>query len=136
MGIIHLHQDNFQPGPVGNRIMPASNKVGPPGVMTFESGLDYSDDEDDTVDEDVIPTKDVIPNEDEIPDGNEIPMGEVELDDEGSVSGDQSRETKVVEAGDDYSDYYGAARRDGGRGRRRGYRMPCWSPLCPVDWVS
>merc|ERR1712055_884850 len=103
MGIIHLHQDNFQPGPVGNRIMPASNKMGPPGMMTFESGLDYSDDEDDTVDEDVIPT------EDEIPDGNEIPMGEVELDDEDSVSGDQSGKTKVVEAGDDYSDYYGAA---------------------------
>ena len=55
---------------------------------------------------DVIPNKDVIPNEDEIPDGNVIPNGEVELDEEGSGSGDQSRQTKVAEAGNDYNDQW------------------------------
>merc|ERR1711970_1300252 len=132
--IIHLHQDNFQPGPVGNRIVSASKQRGPSydlgpvsydfgSVMTsyprrYEGGQDYSDDDADTVDQDVIPNKDVIPNEDEIPNGNVKPMmGEVEYE-VGSGSGDQSGGTKVVEAGDDYSDqripeYYGAAKSNG-----------------------
>merc|ERR1719244_1905806 len=110
--IIHLHQDNFQPG-----------LVQPRGPRRYEGGQDYSDDDADTVDEDVIPNKDVIPNEDEIPDGN-VMMGEVELDAEVSGSGDQSGQTKVVEAGEDYSDHWKPKKpkRYGGRGRRRGYR--------------
>merc|ERR1719184_278387 len=72
-------------------------------ARNFEHGMEYSDDDADTVDGD------------EIPDGNIIPNGEVELDEEGS---DQSGETKVVEAGDDYMDQW-APNRDGGRGRRR-----------------
>ena len=42
--IIHLHQDNFQPGPVGNRIMPAGKDAGMMG-WNSESGLDYSNGE-------------------------------------------------------------------------------------------
>merc|ERR1719244_1985634 len=116
--IIHLHQDNFQPGPGngGNRIV--TGNLTPRGHREDELGSDYSDDDADTVDEDVIPNKDVIPNEDEIPNGNLKPMmGEVEYE-VGSGSGDQSGGTKVVEAGDDYSDqripeYYGAAKSNG-----------------------
>merc|ERR1712215_143470 len=107
-------------------------------TKVVEAGDDYSDQR--------------IPAKNEARDGGQgsdycavdymnLMTGKVELDEKGSGSGDQSGGTKVVEAGDDYSDqrtpkYYGAAKRDGGRWRRRGYRVPCWSPLCPVDWVS
>merc|ERR1712215_435431 len=92
--IIHLHGvDNFQPGPAR----------GSPRGRSIEGGSDYSDDDAETVNEAEIPTGDVVP------DGDVIPNEEVELagndeEGEGSVSGDPSGETKVVEAGADYSD--------------------------------
>merc|ERR1711970_270469 len=92
--IIHLHGvDNFQPGPVGNRIVNPIRLKGP-GTMRrrpriYEKGTDYSDDDAETVDEagDVVLNGDVIPNE-------EIKLvGKDEEAGEGSVSGDQAGET-------------------------------------------
>jgi len=86
--IIHLHQDNFQPGPVGNRILNPNKHPSTPArrdgrrpsknfeseiiyapeqyIMNIENpepGNDYSDDKVETVDENVMPNEDVIPNE-------------------------------------------------------------------------
>merc|ERR1711887_525386 len=118
--IIHLHGvDNFQPGPAR----------GSPRGRSIEGGSDYSDDDAEPVDEAEIPTGDVVP------DGDVIPNEEVELagndveEGEGPVSGDPSGETKVVEAGADYSDqrwappyhqrYPGGYGQDFGRFHRR-----------------
>merc|ERR1711887_508967 len=87
--IIHLHGvDNFQPGPAR----------GSPRGRSIEGGSDYSDDDAEPVDEAEIPTGDIVPTEDIELDGQDEEEGE------GSVSGDPSGETKVVEAGADYSD--------------------------------
>merc|ERR1719430_2139506 len=70
----------------------------------IEGGSDYSDDEAEPVDEAEIPTGDVVPNGDVIPNEEVELAGNDEEEGEGPVSGDPSGETKVVEAGADYSD--------------------------------
>merc|ERR1712055_423410 len=94
--IIHLHGvDNFQPGPAR----------GSPRGRSIEGGSDYSDDDAEAVDEAEIPTGDVVPNGDVIPNEEVELAGNDEEEGEGSVSGDPSGQTEVVEAGADYSDY-------------------------------
>merc|ERR1712212_270818 len=87
--IIHLHYDDFQPGPPRG---PQPN-MGYVGKRRPEGGFDYSDDEDETVDEAAIPNE-------------EIEVGEGEEEEDGSGSEDQSGEPKIVEAGDDYHDHW------------------------------
>merc|ERR1712212_567337 len=87
--IIHLHYDDFQPGPVRG---PQPN-FGYVGKRRPEGGFDYSDDEEETVDEAAIPNE-------------EIEVEEDEEEEDGSGSDDQSGEAKIVEAGDDYHDHW------------------------------
>merc|ERR1712183_1229861 len=79
--IIHLHYDDFQPGP--------ARGPEPVGRRRFEGGFDYSDDEAETVDEAVIPNE-------------EIEVGEEEED----GLDDQPVQPQAEEAGDDYSDHW------------------------------
>merc|ERR1739846_45516 len=54
--IIHLHYDDFQPGP--------ARGPEPVGRRRFEGGFDYSDDEEETVDEAVIPNDEIEAGDD------------------------------------------------------------------------
>merc|ERR1711970_1005686 len=84
--IIHLHYDDFQPGPVRG--------PEPVGRRRFEGGFDYCDVEEVTVDEVVIPN-------------DKIEVGEEEEEEDGSGLDDLPVEPQAEEAGDDYSDHWG-----------------------------
>merc|ERR1712212_584026 len=125
--IIHLHYDDFQPGPVRGP-QPNIGYVGKrrPGIVpeTYltvpEGGSDYSDDDIETEDEDVIPNEEI-----------EL-VGEDEEEEDGSGLDDQPVEPQAEEAGDDYSDHWapqpyqgsydnGAESGYGGHGGHHGY---------------
>merc|ERR1719222_457582 len=91
--IIHLHYDDFQPGPASGP--EAGFGALPVGRRRFEGGSDYSEDEVETEDEDVIPNEEIELD------------GEDEEDVEGSGLDDQPVEPQPEEAGDDYSDHWG-----------------------------
>merc|ERR1739844_181302 len=78
--IIHLHYDDFQPGPARGSEL---GSLPPVGRRGFEAGFDYSDDED------------------------EIEVGEDEEEEDGSGLDDLPVEPQAEEAGDDYSDHWG-----------------------------
>merc|ERR1712002_1226230 len=92
--IIHLHQDDFQPGPArGSEFGFRGSLPVDVGRRRFEAGFDYSDDEAETVDEAVIPNE-------------EIEVGEDEEEEDGSGLNDQPVEPQAEEAGDDYHDHW------------------------------
>merc|ERR1712212_1257434 len=94
--IIHLHYDDFQPGPAHGPETDSDFRGGlPVGRRRFEVGSDYSDDVDDTVDEEI----DVGEDEEEEDE-------EEEDEEEEDGSDDQSGETKIMEVGDDYHDHW------------------------------
>merc|ERR1712002_533985 len=96
--IIHLHYDDFQPGPARGFQPPMEGRrrpsIVPETYVTVpEAGFDYSDDEAETVD------KAVNPNE-------KIEVGEDEEEEDGSGLDDQPVEPQTEEAGDDYHDHW------------------------------
>merc|ERR1711970_667054 len=97
--IIHLHQDDFQPGPARGsefghfRESEFNPFLGSQGGRGFEAGSDYSDDEEETDEKTAEET------DKETEGGTEV--GEEEDD---SDLDDQPVEPQAEETGDDYSD--------------------------------